>query len=82
MQHVGDTRERERLLVAAENERSSKGGRVMPRISAATGGLKTGVDLATLSTLQEAEDLEYVAHEELQMKALRASRQPAGYAFG
>ena len=33
----------------------------MPRVSTATGGLKTGVDLAILSTLQEAEDLEYVA---------------------
>lgn len=55
----------------------------MPCVSTATGGLRTGVDLASLPTLLEAEDLGICwAHEELQMRALRATRQPAGYAFG
>lgn len=42
--------------VAAEPKKK----RVLPPISKATGGMHPGVDLAHGSTLQEAEDLDYV----------------------
>jgi hypothetical protein len=47
-------------LVIAENPKAPKGKRVMPRISAATGGPMPGVDVAGFSALQEMDDLEYV----------------------
>jgi hypothetical protein len=47
-------------LVIAENRKASKGKRVMPRVSKATGGPMPGVDLTDFSTLQEMDDLEYV----------------------
>lgn len=41
------------------NEASdSKGKRVLPRVSTATGGLMPGVDWDDLATLQESDDLE------------------------
>jgi hypothetical protein len=48
-------------LVVTENRKSLKEKRVVPRVSAATGGLMPGVDLTNSSALQEAEDMEYVA---------------------
>jgi hypothetical protein len=47
-----------RLVVAGQKETKAK--RVLPPISKASGGLMPGVDLSTLSALQEADDLEYV----------------------
>jgi len=47
-------------LVIAENRKASKGKRVMPRVSTATGGPMPGVDLTDFSALQEMDDLEYV----------------------
>jgi hypothetical protein len=48
-------------LVVTENRKASKGKRVVPRVSTATGGLMPGVDLADSSAIQEAEDMAYVA---------------------
>jgi hypothetical protein len=47
-------------LVIAENRKGAKSKRVMPRVSAATGGPMPGVDFRDLSALQEMDDLEYV----------------------
>jgi hypothetical protein len=44
-------------LVTAENRRTARARRVLPRISRATGGPMPGVDLADLSALQEMDDL-------------------------
>jgi hypothetical protein len=43
------------------NDRATtpKAGRVMPRVSTATGGLMPGIDLNDSASLQEMEDLEY-----------------------
>ena len=46
--------------VLSEDGKDSKKKRVLPPISKATGGLHPGIDLARGSTLQEAEDLDYV----------------------
>jgi len=46
--------------VLSEGGKGSKRTRVLPPISKATGGLNPGVDIAHGSTLQEAEDLDYV----------------------
>ena len=43
-----------------ENRRTEKRKPVMPRVSKAGGGLMPGVDLTEQSTLQEADDLDYV----------------------
>jgi hypothetical protein len=48
-----------RVLVG-ENRKSEKRKRVMPRVSKAGGGRMPGVDLTNPSTLQEADDLDYV----------------------
>jgi len=45
-------------LVIAENRNAAKGKRVMPRVSRATGGPMSGVDLTDFSALQEMDDLE------------------------
>jgi hypothetical protein len=47
-------------LVIAENRKSAKGKRIMPRVSTATGGPMPGIDLTDFSALQELDDLEYV----------------------
>jgi hypothetical protein len=46
------------ILAAPRQAKTAK--RVLPRVSVARGGLVPGVDLTNLSTLQDAEDLEYV----------------------
>jgi hypothetical protein len=38
---------------------SNKTDRIMPRVSAATGGLVSGIDLNDSASLQDLEDLEY-----------------------
>ena len=48
-------------LVVAESRKTSKGKRIVPRVSTATGGLMPGVDLTDSSAIQEAEDMEYAA---------------------
>jgi hypothetical protein len=48
-------------LVVSENRKASKGKRVAPRVSIATGGLMPGVDLTDSSAIQEADDVEYVS---------------------
>jgi hypothetical protein len=45
-------------LVVAENRKTKPAKRIMPRVSKASGGLLSGVDLREL---EEAEDLEYIA---------------------
>jgi hypothetical protein len=47
-------------LVIAGNRKVAKGERVMPRVSAATGGPAPGVDLTDFSALQEIDDMEYL----------------------
>jgi hypothetical protein len=47
-------------LMTAENRKSPKPKRVMPRVSKAGGGLMPGLDPIQLSTLQEMDDLEYI----------------------
>ena len=44
-------------LVLAETSRSGQGGRVIPRVSSARGGVMPGVDLTDTATLQEMDDL-------------------------
>ena len=46
--------------VVAEEKRTAKGKRKLPRISRATGGLRPGIDLTRFSDIQHADDLEYV----------------------
>ena len=48
-------------LVVAETRKTAKAKRVMPPISKATGGPMPGIDLADLSTLEEMDDLDYLA---------------------
>jgi hypothetical protein len=48
-------------LVVTENRKTPKGKRVLPRVSAATGGLMPGIDLTDSSAIQGAEDMEYAA---------------------
>jgi hypothetical protein len=45
-------------LVVAENKRAAKEGRVMPRISTASGGVMPGIDLTDSATLQQMDDLD------------------------
>jgi len=47
-------------LVTSGPAKSAKSKRVLPRISKATGGLMPGIDLTSMSALQEIDDLEYV----------------------
>jgi hypothetical protein len=47
-------------LVVGENRKATKGERVMPRTSTATGGTLPGIDISDSAALQEMEDLEYV----------------------
>jgi hypothetical protein len=44
-------------LAVADKKRTK---RVLPRVSAATGGLMPGIDLTSYSAIQEMDDLEYV----------------------
>ena len=46
--------------VLARKTGPSKGERVLPRVSKATGGLRPGIDLTKFSEYREMEDLEYV----------------------
>jgi predicted transcriptional regulator len=46
--------------IVSENPKAAKRKRGMPRVSEAGGGLMPGVDLTNPSTLQEADDLDYV----------------------
>ena len=46
--------------VLTEDGKAPKKKRVLPPVSKATGGLNPGIDLMHRSTLQEAEDLDYV----------------------
>ena len=47
-------------VIVGENRRTEKKKLVMPRVSKAGGGLAPGMDLTDSSTLQEADDLDYV----------------------
>jgi hypothetical protein len=47
-------------LVVAEGRTRAKGKRVLPPVSKARGGLMPGIDLSSLTALQEMEDLDYV----------------------
>ena len=47
-------------VILGENRRTEKRKPVMPRVSKASGGLMPGMDLTDSSTLQEADDLDYV----------------------
>ena len=47
-------------LMVAENRKTTKPKRVLPRVSKATGGPMPGIDISNSAALQEAEDLEYV----------------------
>jgi hypothetical protein len=47
-------------LVTSESARPAKTKRIMPPISKARGGLMPGIDLTSMSSLQEMDDLEYV----------------------
>jgi hypothetical protein len=47
-------------LVIANNRKTAKGKRVVPRVSTATGGPMLGADLTDFSALQEMDDVEYV----------------------
>ena len=47
-------------MVVAETRKAAKDKRVLPRVSKASGGPMPAVDLADLSALQEADDLDYV----------------------
>jgi hypothetical protein len=47
-------------LIVSENQNAEKRKPVLPRVSKASGGLMPGIDLTDPSTLQEADDLEYV----------------------
>jgi hypothetical protein len=44
-------------LIVTEDRKGTKGKRVLPRISKATGGPLPGIELTELSTLQEIDDL-------------------------
>jgi len=46
--------------MVGENRKTEKKEPVMPRVSKAGGGLMPGIDLTEQSTLQEADDLDYV----------------------
>jgi hypothetical protein len=46
--------------IVSDGPKTAKRKRILPRISKARGGLMPGVDLTNLSTLQEADDLEYL----------------------
>lgn len=46
--------------ILADGAKPVRKKRVMPRVSKAAGGLVPGVDLAELSSLQEADDLDYL----------------------
>lgn len=48
-------------IVVAEPARSARPKRVQPRVSTASGGLVPGIDLDNSSSVQEAEDLDYMA---------------------
>ena len=45
-------------LIVTEDRKGTKGKRVLPRISKATGGPLPGIELTELSTLQEIDDLD------------------------
>jgi hypothetical protein len=47
-------------VIVGESRKSEKRKAVMPRVSKAGGGLISGIDLTESSTLQEADDLDYV----------------------
>ena len=47
-------------LIVAEHKKRTKGKRILPRISKATGGPMPGIELTDLSTLQEIDDLDYI----------------------
>ena len=46
--------------IVSDNPKAAKRKRVLPRVSKAGGGLMPGVDLTDPSSLQEADDLDYV----------------------
>lgn len=48
-------------VVLAEPAKLSRPKRVQPRVSTATGGLVPGLDLGSSSSVQESEDLDYMA---------------------
>jgi hypothetical protein len=50
----------EGLRQVVEEKKAAKGKRKLPRISKATGGLLSGVDLTRFSDIQHMDDLEYV----------------------
>ena len=47
-------------LIVTEKGKASERKRIMPRVSAATGGLMPGIDLTDSAALQEAEDIDYM----------------------
>lgn len=46
--------------VLSEHPSAGKARRILPPVSAATGGLMPGIDLNETATLQETEDMDYV----------------------
>ena len=53
--------------VVTEKAEKAPQKRILPRISKATGGLRSGIDLSNSAAIQEIEDLEYMER----MKTLR-----------
>jgi hypothetical protein len=51
--------------VVADEQKSIKQKRVMPRVSRATGGLMPGMELSDSAALQEMEDLAYIERMKL-----------------
>jgi hypothetical protein len=47
-------------LIVTENRKGTKGERVLPRISKATGGTLPEIELTDLSNFQEIDDLDYI----------------------
>jgi hypothetical protein len=51
--------------VVAEDRKSAKAKRSLPPVSTATGGLRPGVDLTSISALFEEDDIEYARRMQL-----------------
>ena len=47
-------------MIVTEDRKGTKGKRVLPRISKATGGPLPGIELTKVSTLEEIDDLDYI----------------------
>jgi hypothetical protein len=47
-------------MALADDRRSARAKRVLPRVSKASGGLLPGIDIADSRSLQESDDIDYV----------------------